>query len=80
MINKGDAAGDRYQAQLSKINEFMRLYKLSPSMCAKLHGYNGAPRASHPVPCAPRRPPCAVPPAASHPLPCALLARGRRVP
>ena len=40
MINKRDAAGARYQMQLAKINEFMRLYKLSPSMCAKLHGYN----------------------------------------
>jgi len=40
MINKGDASGARYQMQLDKINEFMRLYKLSPAMRSKLHGYN----------------------------------------
>ena len=40
MINKGDASGARYQTQLDKINEFMRLYKLSPQMRAKLQGYN----------------------------------------
>jgi len=40
LIHKLDASGLRYQAQLDKINEFIRFHDLPPVMCNKLHAYN----------------------------------------
>lgn len=40
MINKGDASSNRYQEQLDKINEFIRLYKLPPNTRRQLLDYH----------------------------------------
>jgi len=40
MINKGDAAGARYQAQLDQIREFSKVHRLKRSVAQKLQYYN----------------------------------------
>lgn len=40
MLNKGDQVTARYQAQLDKVREFSKLYKLPKPLRAKLAGYN----------------------------------------
>ena len=40
MLNKGDQVTVRYQAQLDKVREFTKLYKLPKALKAKLMGYN----------------------------------------
>ena len=40
MLNKGDQVTVRYQAQLDKVREFSRLYKLPKELRSKLMGYN----------------------------------------
>ena len=39
LINKGDAPSARYQAQVDKINEFIRFHKIGPELqaCAFSH-------------------------------------------
>ena len=42
MINKGDAAGARYQAQLDQIREYSKLQRLKPHVSKKLYHYKCA--------------------------------------